>query len=229
VKPVPTNRRGPAAVLWDLDGTLVDSETYWIEGEYELVNRFGGEWSEADALAMVGNDLARTAAALQAHGVVMDAAAIIRFLLDSVIGRMKARVPWRPGAETLVAQCRHRGIPCGLVTASYRDYAQAVVDALPAGSFAAIVPGEEVTAGKPDPEGYLRAADALGVPRDRCVILEDSHTGVQAAINSGMPAVAIPFMVEVPDAPTLSRVGSLAELTVNLLGEIARGRVVRTV
>ncbi|MDR0433312.1 MAG: HAD family phosphatase [Bifidobacteriaceae bacterium] len=219
----------PAAVLWDLDGTLVDSEGYWIEGEYALVNQFGGNWTEADALEMVGNDLVRTGEALRARGVDMPVDRIVRFLLDGVISRMRERVPWRPGAVDLIADCREHGVPCAMVTASYRDYAQAVVDALPDGSFSAIVPGEEVGAGKPDPEGYLRAAEVLGVDPHRCVILEDSHTGVQAAINSGMPAVAIPLMVEVPDAPNLSRVGSLCELTVELLGEIAHGRVVRTV
>jgi HAD superfamily hydrolase (TIGR01509 family) len=216
-------------VLWDLDGTLVDSESYWIDGEYALIKRFGGTWTERDALAMVGNDLVRTGEALRARGVDMNVEEIVRFLLDGVIARMRERVPWRPGAEALIAECRARGVPCAMVTASYRDYAQAVADALPTGSFAVIVPGEEVRVGKPDPEGYLRAADLLEVARERCVILEDSHTGVQAAINSGMPAVAIPLMVEVPDAPGLSRVGSLTELTVDLLGQIAYGRVIRTV
>jgi beta-phosphoglucomutase-like phosphatase (HAD superfamily) len=221
--------RQPAGVLWDLDGTLVDSESYWIEGEYALIERFGGTWTDADALAMVGNDLVRTGEALRARGVDMSVDEIVRFLLDGVIARMGERVPWRPGAQALIAECLARGVPCAMVTASYRDYAQAVADALPAGSFGAIVPGEEVSAGKPDPEGYWRAAELLGVEAGRCVILEDSHTGVQAAINSGMPAVAIPFIVDVPDAPGLSRVGSLEELTVDLLGQIADGRVVRTV
>ncbi|MDR1427606.1 MAG: HAD family phosphatase [Bifidobacteriaceae bacterium] len=219
----------PAAVLWDLDGTLVDSEEYWIEGEFALVNQHRGMWSREDALAMVGNDLTRTGQTLREHGVDMEVPEIVQFLLANVIARMRERVPWRPGAESLLAQCRDRAVPCALVTASYRDYAEAVVDVLPRGSFAAIVPGEEVSAGKPDPEGYLRAADVLGAERNHCVILEDSHTGVQAAINSGMPAVAIPFLVEVPDAPTLSRVGSLEELNVDILGQIAHGRVLRTV
>jgi HAD superfamily hydrolase (TIGR01509 family) len=222
-------RHLPAAVLWDLDGTLIDSERYWIESKGELIHQFGGAWTREDGLAMVGSDLQFTAEVLQGRGVEMAAGDIIHHLLARVIARIGELVPWRPGAEALLADCRAHAIPCALVTASYRDYAQVVVDALPPGSFAAIVPGEEVAVGKPDPEGYLRAADVLGAPREHCVILEDSQIGVEAAIRSGMPSVAVPFLVDLPDSPGLSRVASLTELTAETLGEIAHGKIIRTV
>jgi HAD superfamily hydrolase (TIGR01509 family) len=209
-----------------LDGTLIDSEGLWIASKGELVRKFGGAWAEEDSIAMVGSDLKWTAGVLQAHGVDMPAEEIVAWLLARVIARLGEHMPWRPGARELLDECRTAGVPCALVTASYRAYAQAVVDALPPGSFAAIVPGEEVSAGKPDPEGYLRAADVLGVGREHCVILEDSHIGVQAGIASGIPTVAIPYLVDVPEAPGLSRVAGLEQLSVPLLGEIAHGRVV---
>jgi beta-phosphoglucomutase-like phosphatase (HAD superfamily) len=216
------------AVLWDLDGTLVDSEGYWMAEEFALSAEFGGKWTDEDALAVVGNDLIRTGQALAAKGVDLPPEAIVERLLGGVIGRMRHTVPWRPGARELLGELAAAGVANALVTMSYRDYADAVAAALPAGSFAAIVPGDEVGAGKPDPECYLRAVELLGVPAGGCVVLEDSVNGIGAAVASGLTTVAIPFMVPVPEVAGMSRVASLEELDVPLLRQIAAGRVLRT-
>ena len=149
----------PAAVLWDMDGTLVDTEPYWIACEHELVAEFDGTWTSADAHSIVGFDLLDAAVELRDRGGVrLDPHAIVERLLDGVIARAARELPWRPGAARLLAECAAAGVPCALVTMSWRRLADAVIAAAPAGSFAASVTGDEVTNGKPDPEPYLAAA-----------------------------------------------------------------------
>ena len=166
----------PAAVLWDMDGTLVDTEPYWMECEYALAAQFGGEWSESDAHSIVGFDLLDAAAVLRARaGIDLEPRQIVGRLLDGVVERIHRHLPWRPGARELLAECRERSIPCALVTMSWRRCADAVVDEVPVGSFYHVVTGDMVTNGKPHPEPYLTAARLLGVPPGRCVAIEDGQ------------------------------------------------------
>ena len=216
----------PAAVLWDLDGTLVDTEPYWIECEFELVEAHGGAWSLDHAHAIVGSDLRESARYIREHGDVdLPIDEIVNQLLDGVIARVRRQVPWRPGARDLLAELRVEKIPCALVTMSWRRLADAIVAELPPGSFAATIVGDEVRRGKPHPEPYLAAARALSVsPRD-CVALEDSPTGVRSATAAGCHVVAIPHIVEVPAGRGHRQVGSLTELHVdNLITPQARRR-----
>jgi HAD superfamily hydrolase (TIGR01509 family) len=218
--------RRPAAVLWDLDGTLVDTEPYWIECEYELVEAHGGTWSDEHALAIVGADLRESARYIREHGQVdLPIDEIVNQLLDGVIARVRRSMPWRPGARDLLAQLRTEKIPCALVTMSWRRLADAIVAELPRGSFAAMIVGDEVRRGKPHPEPYLTAARALSVSPRECVVLEDSPTGVRSATAAGCHVIAIPHIVEVPPRRGLRRIDSLAELRVdNLIEERPRRR-----
>ena len=169
----------PAAVLWDMDGTLVDTEPYWMEAELELVAEFGGHWTDADARSIIGFDLLDGAAVLRDRGGVdLAPPVIVERLLDGVIARVRAHVPWRPGARRLLTDLHAAGVPCALVTMSYRRLVDAIVEALDPIRFDAIVTGDEVTHGKPHPEPYLRAAAALGRDPVECVAIEDSPTGV---------------------------------------------------
>src|SRR4051794_41075040 len=103
----------PQAVLWDMDGTLVDTEPYWIRTEFELAERHGGTWSEAHALNLVGNDLRVSAAYIQKHmGIDLGIDEIVETLLDGVVRKVAENVPWRPGAVDLVERTRAAGIPC---------------------------------------------------------------------------------------------------------------------
>ena len=158
-----------AAVLWDMDGTLVDTEPYWIACEHELVAEFDGTWTTADAHSIVGFDLLDAGRELRDSGRRRARPAdIVERLLDGVIARAAERtaVATRRGASSL-AECAAAGVPCALVTMSWRRLADAVIAAAPAGSFAASITGDEVTNGKPDPEPYLAAAAALGVDPTR--------------------------------------------------------------
>jgi HAD superfamily hydrolase (TIGR01509 family) len=188
------------AVLWDMDGTLVDTEPYWIEAEYELVAEHGGTWSREHALNLVGNDLLLSGEYIREHGGVdLEPAEIVDRLLDGVIARILRSVPWRPGAVELLARLKAAGIPCALVTMSYQKFVAPVLAALPEGTFATVVTGDAVTIGKPHPEPYLTAAALLGVdPRD-CLAIEDSNTGAKSAEAAGCTVLVVPNHVPVLD------------------------------
>lgn len=204
-----------AAVLWDMDGTLVDTEPYWIAEETRMVTAYGhGEWNDDDAMALVGNPLLTSADIIRKRGGVdLPGETIVDMLLESVIAQVRAHVPYRPGAYELLLQLRRAEVPCALVTMSYRSFAEAVVEALPDGSFATIVPGDEVAHGKPDPDPYLKAAAELGVRPEQCVALEDSVPGIGAAEAAGACTVAVPHMVPIESSsnrtvlPTLDGIG----------------------
>jgi len=183
-----------------MDGTLVDTEPYWIEAEYALVEEYGGTWSRAHALELVGNDLLVSGEYIRRHGgVPLDPAVIVDRLLDGVIARIREEVPWQPGAVDLLASLNAAAVPCALVTMSYERFVEPVLAALPAGSFAAVVTGDAVTVGKPHPEPYLTAASLLGVdPRD-CVAIEDSNTGAKSAEAAGCTVLVVPNHVPVLD------------------------------
>jgi HAD superfamily hydrolase (TIGR01509 family) len=189
----------PAAVLWDMDGTLVDTEPYWINGEHALVESYGGVWSEEYAHQLVGNDLMVSAQFIRDNSpVTLEPVQIIEELLDRVVHQVREHVPWRPGARELLSSLDDAGVPCALVTMSWRSLAAAVLESLPAGSFQAVITGDEVAHGKPHPEPYLAAARALGVSVADCVAIEDSPTGVRSAVAAGVPTLAVPHVVPVP-------------------------------
>jgi HAD superfamily hydrolase (TIGR01509 family) len=216
----------PAAVLWDMDGTLIDSEPYWIAAEMELVEAHGGVWSHQDAVGLIGSALPDAARILRSHGVDLDGVQITDFLLHRVVQEVTRAAPWQPGALGLLTALAAAGVPCALVTSSYRMLTASLVAAAPAGVFGAVVAGDDVTHGKPHPEPYLRAAALLGVdPRD-CVAIEDSPPGIRSARASGARTIGVQVMVPVAREPGLSRVASLTDLTVHDLGRVARGDVV---
>jgi HAD superfamily hydrolase (TIGR01509 family) len=212
----------PDAVLWDMDGTLVDTEPYWIAAEHQIVEEAGGLWTQEYAHQLVGNDLRLSAAFIRDHSPVdWDVDRIVEELLRRVVGRVRHLVPWRPGARELLAELGRAGVPSALVTMSWRSLADAVVGSLPEGSFATVITGDEVEHGKPHPEPYLAAARLLGVPAARCVAIEDSPTGVRSAVAAGVPTVAVPHIVPVPEIAGAVHVGSLLGLTPASLAELA--------
>lgn len=214
----------PAAVLWDLDGTLVDTEPAWMAAEAVLVAEFGGPWTAEDGAGVTGLPLIGTATVLQEHGVDLPLDVIVDRLVDMVTRAVTYDAPWQPGAHELLLELRDAGIPCALVTMSYRSLAEAVVRHAPAGSFAAVVAGDEVTHGKPHPEPYLRAAELLGVDPRSCVAIEDSPPGLASAMAAGARTLGVQHIVPVPPRPGLSRVDSLAGIGLADLTRIAAGQ-----
>jgi HAD superfamily hydrolase (TIGR01509 family) len=188
--------RLPAAVLWDMDGTLVDTEPYWMAAETPLVESFGGSWSHEQALQMVGLGLEDAARILQEAGVRMDVAAIVDHLTDQVLASLNREgVPFRPGARALLRGLKDAGVRTGLVTMSMHRMAQTVVDLIDFDAFDVVVAGDQVTRPKPYPDPYLRAAELLGVDPRRTVAIEDSPNGLRAAVASGSVTLGVPLMV----------------------------------
>ncbi|MEZ2391580.1 HAD family hydrolase [bacterium RCC_150] len=191
------------AVLWDMDGTLVDTEPYWIAAERFLVESFGGIWTHEQAMQLVGQSLMHSAGILQAAGVNMDKRDIVDTLSAQVIDRIRVEVPWRPGARELLDELHKAGIRCALVTMSEGPMAREVVANLAKPYFEFLVTGDMVSRGKPDPEAYLTAVERLRmsdteVTVDNCVALEDSIPGVAAALASGVVTVGIPHQMPLP-------------------------------
>ena len=189
----------PAAVLWDMDGTIVDTEPYWIAAEYDIVALHGGTWNDNHAKALVGSDLLVSGAYIRDHGrVPLTPHEIVEMLLDRVVASVRNEIPWRPGARELLDDVRVSSTPSALVTMSWRRFAEPVVEALPAGSFDTVVVGDDVERGKPHPDPYLLAAQRLGVDPRECLAIEDSPTGVASALAAGCTVLAVPNHVAVP-------------------------------
>ena len=203
-----------AAVLWDMDGTLVDTEPYWIEAEYVLAERHGGTWSQEHALELVGNDLLVSGRYIREHmGIDLTPEQIVEELLDHVVAHVRREVPWRPGARELLASLVDAGVPCGLVTMSYTRFVEPVLAHLPEGTFAAVVTGDTVARGKPHPEPYLAAARLLDVLASECLAIEDSPTGVASAEAAGCRVLCAPLHVPVLPGPDRIVVEDLTGLT----------------
>jgi len=185
-----------------MDGTLVDTERYWMAAEEELVESFGGRWTHEDALGLVGSGLWESARVFQAAGVDLDA--------DTIVARLTARVqeqlaehgvPWRPGARELLEALRTASVPTALVTMSVRAMADDIVRAIPFEAFDVIVTGDSVDNAKPHPEPYLVAAAQLGVDVRECVAIEDSPAGLTSAWSAGAVTVGVPNFIALDEAP----------------------------
>ncbi|MFV2142800.1 HAD family hydrolase [Isoptericola sp. G70] len=214
----------PAAVLWDMDGTLVDTEPYWISAEQELVAEHGGTWTHAQALQLVGNPLAVSAGVLREAGVDLPVPEIVDRLLTRVTAQVRDDVPWRPGARDLLDVLGAAGVPCALVTMSYAVLAEAVTAHVP-GAFVTLVTGDQVERGKPDPEPYLVAARRLGVRPSDCVAIEDSPAGLASALAAGTRTLGVEAVLPIEAREGLSRAASLADVDLTFLRRLAAGEV----
>lgn len=185
----------PAAVLWDMDGTLVDTEPYWLLAEAELVDSYGGVWTPEDGLRLVGSGLWHSAGVLRGRGVTLTDDEVVAHLTDRVLEQIRLEVPWRVGVVELLDDLRRAGVRMAMVTMSVRRMAEYVASALPFDAFDVIVAGDEVTHSKPHPEPYLRAADLLGVLPEDCIAIEDSAPGLASAGAAGAVCIGVPLHV----------------------------------
>lgn len=202
-----------SAALWDMDGTLVDTEPYWMDAETALMAEHGLPWTHELAMQMVGNDLRTSARILQDAGLPLGVDETVGNLVSSVRARIREHVPFVPGARELLEGLTAAGVPNVLVTMSYRSLAEAVLESLPTGTFAHLVTGDEVPVGKPDPAPYLLAAASLNLPPEECVAFEDSIPGITSAEAAGTRAIGIPNHVAIPEAPGRMLVDTLAGRT----------------
>jgi HAD superfamily hydrolase (TIGR01509 family) len=192
----------PAAVFWDMDGTLIDSEPYWMRSEGAFARANNSIWTEQDGLSLVGMSLYDSSKIIKEKvGSDLDPEEIVQQLTDGVAAQLKQEIFWRPGAKELLLLLRKKKIKTALVTMSMHRMAKQVVDAIGFDCFDVIVAGDDVRQGKPHPEPYLRAAELLGVKAEDCVAFEDSLTGLRSAEAAGTKAVGIKNIVEIPSQP----------------------------
>ncbi|MDZ5662049.1 HAD family phosphatase [Nocardioides sp. S-58] len=185
-------------MLWDMDGTLVDTEPYWIATEYAMAEKYGGTWSEQHALNLVGNALLESGDYIRVHmGIDRTPQQIVDELLDGVVARVEEHVPWRPGARELLTDLVVNEVPCALVTMSWQRFVAPILAQLPTDTFASVVTGDRVELGKPHPEPYLTAAAELGLAGEDCLAIEDSNTGATSAVAAGCTVLCVPNHVPI--------------------------------
>lgn len=201
-----------------MDGTLVDTEPMWLASESELMARYGYAWTEVDQAHCLGGPLDRVGR------YMFDLAGgreTPEFFTDTLIALTEAHLrdgaQLMEGAQELMSLCEDLFLPMALVSASPRVLVDAVLDNLKGHSFAISISSDDVTNVKPDPEGYLAAARFLEVAIEKCLILEDSATGVAAASASGGLVVAIPHLVPIDNAERVHVISSVSELSLKKL------------
>lgn len=189
----------PHAVLWDMDGTLIDSEHHWLSSEKELATAHGVIWTEEDGLDLVGMSLFDSSKVIK-EKLRSDLAPeeIIDQLTAMVTSKLADHLPWRPGALELLRELKDAGVKTALVTMSMRTMAMRVAESIGFDAFDLVVAGDDVQFGKPHPEPYLKAASLLGVDPANCVAFEDSKTGLTSAELAGTMAIGIPNVVRIP-------------------------------
>jgi HAD superfamily hydrolase (TIGR01509 family) len=209
------------AVLFDMDGLLVDTEPLWYEVETEVMARFGAPWTPQDQAALLGGSLERSSRYLVATaGAELPWQTVAGWLLDGMSQRLRDGVEPRPGALDLLAELAGAGVPRALVSSSHRVLVDAVLASLGDHHFAFSVSADDVVRLKPDPEPYLSAVRRLRASPARCVVLEDSPTGVAAGEAAGCPVVAVPSLKAIPPAPGRTVTASLRDVDLARLREL---------
>lgn len=219
----------PAAVLWDMDGLLVDTEPLWTIAETELAQRLGGRWDDNVKAAVVGTRLDVAVPSILrwfgADPTPLAVAEVSSWLLARMVKLFEEPLAVRPGVSDLLATVASAGVPQALVSSSYRVLVDAVLAHAPRlgwAPFALSLAGDEVARGKPDPEPYLTAAARLGVDPAHCVVLEDSPSGVASGEAAGCAAVAVPSVAGVSFDPAPRRLvfETLEGLTLENLAQL---------
>lgn len=215
------------AVLWDMDGTLVDSEKLWDVSMHALYGRLGGVLTEAVRESTVGGSSDSVMQIVYSDlGLDPDPEAMAESAdwLHAYTGELfEAGLPWLPGAQELLERLTAAEIPLALVTNTRRELTERALNSIGRQYFSATVCGDEVVHPKPAPDPYLRAAELLGLHPSQCLAVEDSVTGTAAAEAAGCPVLVVPNDVDVPGGPRRRHVNSLSELDLeDLRGIFAR-------
>lgn len=194
-----TTNTFPAAILFDHDGTLVDTEPVWAAAKVALASEFGGTWTEQDTLDCLGLSMQFTLDRLRERGVNLPDEEINDQLVAKVHETLAQQpVEFLPGVERFLSEVREAQIPAAVVTNATTSVARRTANAAPEGTFSVIIGNDETTHPKPNPQPYLLAAERLGVDPTQCVAIEDSPSGVRSATAAGMRVIVVPGELEVP-------------------------------
>ena len=206
------------AVFFDMDGLMVDSEPEWFLSEIEVTKPFGYTWLEADQIACLGGPLSKVGQYMfDKCGQQKSPQYFTQTLIDTQVARMRGNTPTMPGALELVKELQSHGVRTALVSASPRNIVNAVLDNLGHDLFPFSISADDVTRTKPDPEGYLKAAEMSGSDISNCVIFEDSLTGMNAAIASGAYLIGVPHLVSIDESERVRVIKSLEQLSFSKL------------
>jgi len=212
------------AVLCDMDGLLVETESIWFAAEHEVMASLGGTWSSEHQEKFVGGPLDRMVTyMLELTGAPVDADEVLDRVLSTMVRMLLAGpVHWMPGAQQLVGRLNELAVPVALVSASLRPMVDAVLGHIGTEHFAVTVSGDDVTAWKPAPAPYLRAAELVGVDPTRCVAFEDSPTGVASAHAAGCSVIAVPSLRPIQPRDRVRVVTSLLDVSADDLSVATR-------
>ncbi len=199
------------AVFFDMDGTLVDTEPYWLASEIELMSNFGYSWSAEDQRHCLGGPLLRVGEYMHSLVDAETPEYFVNALVRKVEEKFSQGINFMPGAHELLHALHMANMPLGLVSASPRNLVDATLNALQSKYFQVSISSNDVVNSKPDPESYIRAAKNLNVNLSRCVILEDSMTGIAAARASRAFVIAIPHIVDIKPDPQTIVIDSLVD------------------
>ena len=215
---------GLRGVLFDMDGTLTDSERLWTIALERVARSHGGALSRSAREAMVGQDIWNTIDLLHAElGLNVDPRDTAAELNAETEAVFRAGLPFKSGARELLAAVRSAGLATALVTATHRPLVDIAMHTLGGCNFDVSVAGDEVRRNKPDPEPYRRAVELLGLDSRDCLAIEDSPAGSASAAAAGIPTLVVPSEMPVPPGPGRIQATTLAGLTVDDLAEFRRG------
>lgn len=212
----------PVALLWDFDGTLVDSEKSWHAAERRLATEWGATLTPADQKSMTGLSLRDSALTLMriAGRTDADPDEYAQVLNDYALEDMQRQgVEFRPGARALLDAAAAAGVRQALVSATFVSVLETILAGLDSHPYEVVVGGDMVTEGKPGPEPYLVAVGRLGLEVRDCLALEDSIPGTTSAERAGLATLGIPFEQEIAPATRRRLVSTLSGLTLAEVGD----------
>ena len=202
-----------SAILFDMDGTLIDSEPLWFAAEVEVMAELGAIWEPNDQINCLGGPMERTERYMQARTGNIKPFGYFSERLDLVMEQKLAKeLSFMPNALELTADCIESGIPLALVTASTGRQMRSVLTKFPSNTFKATISRDDVEKSKPFPDPYLLAAKTIGVDISKCLVFEDSLTGVESGLRSGAQVIGIPHLVEMQPHKNLRLIDSLSDI-----------------
>ena len=207
-----------------MDGTLVDTEPFWLEAETELMARFNYTWRPEDQRHCLGGPLTRVGAYMAEKAGEGDSEFFVNELVSSVAEKFQTDLHFMPGAYELVEELKQCGIPLGLVSASPRILVDATLSRIGADVFDISISSEDVARNKPYPDPYLRAAELIHVDIANSLILEDSQTGISSAQSAGASVLAIPHIVTIAPHPKTVIINSLVGYDFAALSQLFHDR-----
>jgi HAD superfamily hydrolase (TIGR01509 family) len=187
------------AVLWDMDGTVINSEHYWVNAEYTLLNKFNLPWSHTEGENLKGTGMEHSIKLFKEKGVPLSTNEIIDFLNNMMVEQTNKKLHISDGFYELINDFKNRNIKNVLVTASYKVFVDAVLNKLQKNIFDAVITGDMVKHDKPAPDPYLLAAEKVNVNIKNCLGIEDSINGAKSVLSAGARLLALKGQIEYSD------------------------------